>query len=314
MDGQIIQQRSSYRQGLVLGLTMAEIMLLLVFCLLIAMATYLRSEQVKRVTAENALQAEQSRNERDRDLVATLRDNGKVIERLRDLSGSNDPAAIDQFWRELVDSRTTAAELEKKGTSLKEVRDSIDQFIAMKSNGIDAQKALHDAEVVSAIDREMADATGSIAPTVQSIVDTIKKGKNAGDSIGHQWPPIITLNEANGYSFKIGSAELTTPFREALLTKTASEIAAKAKEYDVDVLEVVGHTDEQPFGNRRRQPEDALTQTTAPPVRQSKSQIAIFSWSSRMVVTSRLLLQQIMLDWGLRELCRSLPYFGRVLY
>jgi uncharacterized membrane protein len=43
MDGEIIQQRSSYRQGLVLGLTMAEIMLLLVFCLLIAMAIILTS-------------------------------------------------------------------------------------------------------------------------------------------------------------------------------------------------------------------------------------------------------------------------------
>jgi hypothetical protein len=49
MDGEIIQQRSSYRQGLVLGLTMAEIMLLLVFCLLIAMATFLKSETTKRL-------------------------------------------------------------------------------------------------------------------------------------------------------------------------------------------------------------------------------------------------------------------------
>ena len=55
MDGEIIRQRASYRQGLVLGLTMAEIMILLVFCLLIAMATFLKSEQDKRVSAQQEL-------------------------------------------------------------------------------------------------------------------------------------------------------------------------------------------------------------------------------------------------------------------
>ena len=45
MSGQILEQRSSYQRGLVLGLTMAEIMILLVFCLLIAMATFLKREE-----------------------------------------------------------------------------------------------------------------------------------------------------------------------------------------------------------------------------------------------------------------------------
>ena len=52
MDGQIFRQSSSYRQGLVLGLTMAEIMILLIFCLLITMATFLKREQTRRQEAE----------------------------------------------------------------------------------------------------------------------------------------------------------------------------------------------------------------------------------------------------------------------
>ena len=56
MDGEIIQQRSSYRQGLVLGLTMAEIMLLLVFCLLIAMASFLKTEQNKLADVKQQLE------------------------------------------------------------------------------------------------------------------------------------------------------------------------------------------------------------------------------------------------------------------
>ena len=111
MDGEIIQQRASYRQGLVLGLTMAEIMILLVFCLLIAMATFLKSEQDKRVTVQQELVQQQLQNERDRDLIAALRENTAVAEKLQNLSGASDPKAIAQYWRELVDSRTAMAEL-----------------------------------------------------------------------------------------------------------------------------------------------------------------------------------------------------------
>src|SRR5581483_1159608 len=102
MDGEIIQQRSSYRQGLVLGLTMAEIMLLLVFCLLIAMATFLKSEQTKRVAAEQKLLQQQEQSQRNRDLVASLRQNSAVAEKLQMLSALTDPKEIDQYWRELV--------------------------------------------------------------------------------------------------------------------------------------------------------------------------------------------------------------------
>src|SRR3954466_6776374 len=103
VEGEIIHQRSSYRQGLVLGLTMAEIMPLLIFCLLIAMATFLKREQDKRVAAEQQLQRQVVQNQRDRDVVASLRENTAVAEKLKNLSGLTDRAEIDKYWRELVD-------------------------------------------------------------------------------------------------------------------------------------------------------------------------------------------------------------------
>ena len=48
MSGSIARQTTSYRHGLVLGLTMAEIMLLLVFSLLIAIGVSLATERVQR--------------------------------------------------------------------------------------------------------------------------------------------------------------------------------------------------------------------------------------------------------------------------
>jgi hypothetical protein len=62
--------------------------------------------------------------------------------------------------------------------------------------------------------------------------------------------PIISLSETDGYSFKTGSAELSPKLYDALLNKTPGEILEYIKKYDVDVIEVVGHTDEQPISVR----------------------------------------------------------------
>jgi len=249
MDGEIVQQRSSYRQGLVLGLTMAEIMLLLVFCLLIAMASFLKTEQNKLADVKQQLEQQQAQNEREHDAVTALHQNAALVEKLQNLSGSTDPKVIDQYWRELVDSRTAMAELDKNGVSIKELRDRIADIEKLRSNGIDLDKALRDADVVGAINRAMTKPGQPPASTL-AILDAIERGNTGSGPSGHQWPPIISLSEAGGYSFKIGSAELSTWFHDQLVNKTIGEILENIKKYDVDVIEVVGHTDEQPIGNR----------------------------------------------------------------
>jgi flagellar motor protein MotB len=249
MDGEIVQQRSSYRQGLVLGLTMAEIMLLLVFCLLIAMASFLKTEQNKLADVKQQLEQQLAQNERDHDAVTALHQNAALVEKLQNLSGSPDPKVIDQYWRELVDSRTAMAELDKNGVSIKELRDRIADIEKLRSNGIDLDKALRDADVVGAINRAMTKPGQPPASTL-AILDAIERGNTGSGPSGHQWPPIISLSEAGGYSFKIGSAELSTWFHDQLVNKTIGEILENIKKYEVDVIEVVGHTDEQPIGNR----------------------------------------------------------------
>ena len=247
MDGQIIQQRQSYRQGLVLGLTMAEIMILLVFCLLIAMATFLKREESRRVAVEQQLQQQQLQNKRDREVVAALREDAALVEKLRSASGLSDPQAIDQYWRELVDGRTLVEEIEKSGMSLKEVHEGLASAASLRANGIDLDKAVRDSQTLDAIYRAMS-KPGEARVSTQAILDAIERGK-AGPA-GHQWPPIITMSEAGGYYFESGSAELSPSFRDTLLTDTPLKIFDYIKRYDVDVIEVVGHTDERPIGAR----------------------------------------------------------------
>ena len=245
MDGQIAQQRSSYRQGLVLGLTMAEIMLLLVFCLLIGMATFLKREETRREVAEQELKEQTQRN---RDVLAELKQNASLGEKLQNLSGLSDPQAIDKYWRELVDSRTVVADIEKSGLTVKEFREGLAKIAALRANGIEVDKAIQNAQLVDAINRAMI-KPGEPKASTQTVLDTIERGKSGPG--GHQWPPIIRMSEADGYFFKTRSAELSPNFRVALITETPVEILQYLKKYDVDVIEVVGHTDERPIGARQ---------------------------------------------------------------
>ncbi len=185
MEGQILQQRSSYRRGLVLGLTMAEIMILLVFCLLIAMATFLKREETRRITAEQELREERIQNERTREVVASLSKSAAVAEKVESLSGLSDPQAIDQYWRELVDSRTLVAEIEKS-LPAKELREGVANVAALRANGIDIEKAIRDAQMIAAINRTMAKP--GEPPVPPDRLDTLARGLSASGAGGHQWP------------------------------------------------------------------------------------------------------------------------------
>lgn len=242
-DGQIKRQGTAYRQGLVLGLTMAEIMILLVFCLLIAMTSILQSEQNRRWIIEHVLKEQLERSQRDQALLAALRRNPDLLEDLQAAVHSSNANAVDEFWRELVDSKSIVMRLENGGISPTELSERVMDAVALRAKGIDAKAALRNAEIVSSIERVMPEA----AKSPQMIVEAIQRGIAAPEGPAHQWPPIITLSEAGGFFFRTGSAELSPEFRDALTGETLKKILDYIKHYDVDVIEVVGHTDEQPL-------------------------------------------------------------------
>ena len=62
-----------------------------------------------------------------------------------------------------------------------------------------------------------------------------------------QWPPFFSLSEAGGYYFDSGKATLRPEFDRNLRREVIPLIAKAAQEYDVDVIEVIGHTDEVPM-------------------------------------------------------------------
>lgn len=61
-------------------------------------------------------------------------------------------------------------------------------------------------------------------------------------------PPIKVFPESSNFKFPSGEAELSSGFKEYIHTQLGSEILAITQQYDVDVIEVIGHTDGQRVG------------------------------------------------------------------
>ena len=62
-----------------------------------------------------------------------------------------------------------------------------------------------------------------------------------------EWPPFFSLSEAGGYYFDSGKATLRPEFEENLRAVVIPLLVTNLKDYDVDVIEVIGHTDEVPM-------------------------------------------------------------------
>jgi hypothetical protein len=242
------RQSASYRQGLVLGLTMAEIMLLLVFCLLIAVGVALASERSKLDAAMQRVEQIEAAAAADRIMVAPIKRNNRLAERVRRAAASGSQRKIDEFWRQLVESDDIVNDMEQQGverTTLKEQSGALAKLEGMLKSGIDPDKAAKGAALARAIDQSDANAAATLTP--QQVIALIEKGMSSGS---HDWPPIINLSEAAGYYFSVGSAELTPEFASALRTVVVDRLLMIAESFDVDVIEVIGHTDEQAVSPR----------------------------------------------------------------
>lgn len=221
-------EKKGYARGLILGLTMAETMLLLVFCLLlVAGAIIAKKEEALKEALDQAHSAQfentQLQEEKER-LLAEVR------QLMEQSTGHKMP---DEEWRKLVLAKNVIDELEQKGLTAEEAVRLSDATVIVRDTNL-TPEALR--KLVSA-DKRAADAAKQLADLRTQLADAMAQAKAA--------PPILRFSEAEGYSFQVGSAELTPGFKAKLEGNIRQQIAGIVDEYGVDVIEVVGHTDEQ---------------------------------------------------------------------
>ena len=195
------------------GLTKAESMLLLVFCLLLVAAAMITAERKQRMAAEQRLVQLETQN---KELSAQL---VEAQSKLGSHMTPSDRAKFESEWRELVSARQI-----------------IDR---LKMN--DASPG--DLGKLAAVAKVFAKNNVSLDQAPRKLEEMLK-----GNIQPHEWPPIINLSEAGGYYFTSGSAALTPEFEGKLETSIAEQIADNLERYKVDVVEVIGHTDEQRVG------------------------------------------------------------------
>ena len=198
-----LRQEKAYRRGLILGLTMAEIMILLLFVLLMALASSLQNRDVR---------------------IKALADGGaaRLMEELQ--RAYPQARSSDDYFKELVRAVEARKQIESAGV------------------GAGKQTFLADAEVGRRV-REAA-ATSGVKDTdkfVNEVVAASAKGRKG------QWPPFLSLSEAGGYYFDSGKATLRPEFERNLRSQVIPTLSKYVADYDVDVIEVIGHTDEVPM-------------------------------------------------------------------
>ncbi|MEZ0018688.1 OmpA family protein [Sinorhizobium fredii] len=225
-------EHKGYNRGLILGLTMAESMLLLVFCLLLVAAAIIKAEQNKALQAQLQLEALQKRVAEEK--VQSEKDFKQLASELAALqaqlqSANIQPAEREKFekeWRDLVLARDTVQRLKDQGLEPEHLAELEKALAILKDNGF---------------------STADAKAMEKRLHDLLEMEQKQADAKPHQWPPIINLSEAGGYFFRSGSAELTPEFEDKLTGAIADQIAQNLEQYQVDIIEVIGHTDEQPI-------------------------------------------------------------------
>jgi flagellar motor protein MotB len=242
----VAKQTSSYRQGLVLGLTMAEVVLLIVFALLIALAAIWRVEHRAKVDLENKLAQAQAIGG-----ISKPNSDDALLGKVRDQLLSSQRSKVEPLLKRVSEGKDVPILTEREEASVSEIRMQMQNKQAPEIDKHWRELVL--ASTVPNLTKklEMAEAVEKVAPgsDTKMVTDLIEAGRRVQNQGEHDWPPIITLGE-DQYKFPSGSAELSPTFKQQLKTDIVPELLTNIAKFRVDVVEVIGHTDEQPIALR----------------------------------------------------------------
>ncbi len=234
-------ETKGYNRGLILGFTMAESLLLVVFCLLLVTAAIIVKERHRAEDAIKQLTAftEESRQQ-DRQIDELKAEVAALTSKLPVAEQAN----YDEDWRELVLQKDTYKRIKevlgKKDAA--EILDRVDALVDIEKRAAELQKA---NDLLNEQNRDLSFKLAAALKQLEGRDAELAKLGASGKP--HEWPPIISLAEANGYFFRSGSAELSTSFTDQLNGSISGQIAKNLETYGADIVEVIGHTDEQPI-------------------------------------------------------------------
>jgi len=240
----------AYKRGIVLGLTLAELLILFVFCLLLLFAAWAgRSLESKAAQVEPPTTTEQT---------------WELIR--REMEKLADARPIEEFWRDLQVAYLDTKRERKSSTDSRSDESArarvLDEMERMRgANKLEdywreLRLAKDDAGRLSSVNKDLIREVKELEEKLARAEAALERAKKSGETPsqesrkGHTWPPIISLRETEGYSFQRGHASLEPAFEKKLREEVIGNIVKYIQEYKVDVIEVVGHTDETHMSGR----------------------------------------------------------------
>jgi hypothetical protein len=168
---QIVEQDDSYRRGLVLGLTMAEIAILIIFVLLLTLAALLTLENDKRHEIDKKLEIAEQR-------VSGLSEQVSI---LNDAAGGKD---IAELVRELVAARNALKKTADIQSLLAEAKELIEKYEeAANKAGVEptpekiAEALQEGEEIRDAVEKfEEAAKKAGVEPTSEKVSEALQEG------------------------------------------------------------------------------------------------------------------------------------------
>lgn len=242
MNSPIAETERGHRRGVVLGFTMAELLLLLLFCLLLISATALLDKDKEIAVLQEQVDASAGISASD------IPRNALQLQRLLNLLFPGGvPQLKDADFANLWDKLVLVRDIDGMASSAGlESPEKLKQLLTVwgEMDGRFASEA-EMARLISVLERMVAAGADTLTTAqMEALVAEVSNPASATDPPGSRWPPIISL-DGNRYRFEIGSAEITSAFQTYLEDEAAVKIAGLLHQYNANVIEIVGHTDEQ---------------------------------------------------------------------
>lgn len=246
----------AYRRGIVLGFTVAEVVLLIVFCLLLLFVPLLLSEAAQKEAATpppapflRAGGAATGMPGADGGLTAPKRkgDLGSAAQQTK----PQPTKPLPDDWITATPDRDNEAvrpiEPGSKAGSSSPPTDTTRHPVPIPAPVVAISvasicKKLGISERDCTVERADAALLAAAPKPAPSPTDPKADGPGV-----HNWPPIIRLKEADGEFFVVGKAEVSRTLEEKIRREVVLSVLQLATRYQTNVVEVVGHTDEQPI-------------------------------------------------------------------
>lgn len=252
---QMVIDEREHRRGLVLGLTLAEVLLLLLFLLLLTLAAKLNELNSQKDSALQQLNHANIALEKLRPLETgsiDVKDFAKKVASLGELEARN--AALERANIKLSGLIEALKGNDGQLSALTTTLRTAAKFDPSNPPAV-LNRALSILEKLGPdLSEDMLSELVKAKADIQAKADAQAKSTTSSASTKpagiHNWPPIISLSEADGYFFQTGSADLSPDFRFKLGSVLSARLLEIIKQYEVNVIEVIGHTDEQRITER----------------------------------------------------------------